>query len=161
RDRGGGYASRRARPRRARAGTAVQLGRDGPAHGGGLPRGGGVSAPLVVVDADVLGRQRTGDETYVENLLRRLPGLAGGELRFAALTRRPELVPEGVEPVHVPARSQELRMLHAVPRALRRLGASLAHFQHALPRSCPCPAVVTVHDLSFERDPSVMGRRHR
>jgi glycosyltransferase involved in cell wall biosynthesis len=120
-----------------------------------------VSAPLVVVDADVLGRQRTGDETYVENLLRRLPELAGDGLRFAALTRRPELVPPGVEAVHVPARLQEARMLWTVPRALRRLGAALAHFQHALPRSCPCPAVVTVHDLSFERDPSVMGLRHR
>ena len=32
-----------------------------------------MSAPLVVVDADVLGRRRTGDETYVENLLRELP----------------------------------------------------------------------------------------
>jgi glycosyltransferase involved in cell wall biosynthesis len=120
-----------------------------------------VTAPLVVVDADVLGRQRTGDETYVENLLRRLPALAGGELRFAALTRRPDLVPEGVEPVHVPARFQELRMLRSVPRELRRLGAALAHFQHALPRSCPCAAVVTVHDLSFERDPTVMSIRHR
>jgi glycosyltransferase involved in cell wall biosynthesis len=120
-----------------------------------------VSAPLVVVDADVLGRQRTGDETYVENLLARLPGLAGDELRFAALTRRTDLVPAGVEPVHVPARSQEARMLRSVPRALRRLGAALAHFQHAMPLRCPCPAVVTVHDLSFERDSSMMGRRHR
>jgi len=32
-----------------------------------------MSAPLVVIDADVLGRQRTGDETYVRNLLRELP----------------------------------------------------------------------------------------
>jgi glycosyltransferase involved in cell wall biosynthesis len=120
-----------------------------------------VTAPLVVIDADVLGRQRTGDETYVENLLARLPALAGDELRFAALTRRPDLVPEGIEPVHVPARLQEIRMLRAVPRALDRLGASLAHFQHALPVSCPCPAVVTVHDLSFERDPSVMRPWHR
>jgi glycosyltransferase involved in cell wall biosynthesis len=120
-----------------------------------------VSAPLVVFDADVLGRQRTGDETYVENLLARLPALAGDDLRLAALTRRPELVPPGIEAVHVPARLQEVRMLHAVPRALRRLGAALAHFQHALPLSCPCPAIVTVHDLSFERDPSVMGIRHR
>jgi len=120
-----------------------------------------VTAPLVVVDADVLGRQRTGDETYVENLLQRLPALAGGDVRFAALTRRPELVPAGVEPLHVPARLQEARMLLAVPRALRRVGAALAHFQHALPLSCPCPAVVTVHDLSFERDPSVMRFRHR
>jgi hypothetical protein len=29
-----------------------------------------VSQPLVVIDADVLGRQRTGDETYVSGLLR-------------------------------------------------------------------------------------------
>jgi glycosyltransferase involved in cell wall biosynthesis len=120
-----------------------------------------VTAPLVVIDADVLGRQRTGDETYVENLLAQLPALAGDELRLAALTRRPELVPPGVEPVHVPARLQEARMLRAVPRALRRLGAALAHFQHALPISRPCPAVLTVHDLSFERDPSVMGLRDR
>jgi glycosyltransferase involved in cell wall biosynthesis len=120
-----------------------------------------LTAPLVVVDADVLGRQRTGDETYVENLLARLPQLAAGQFRFAALTRRPDLVPEGVEPVHVPARLQEARMLYAVPRALKRLGAALAHFQHALPISRPCPAVVTVHDLSFERDPSVMRPWHR
>ena len=120
-----------------------------------------MTQPLVVVDADVLGRQRTGDETYVENLLARLPVLAGGDLRFAALTRRPELVPEGVEAVHVPARLQEVRMLRAVPRALGRLGAALAHFQHALPLSRPCPAVVTVHDLSFERDPSLMRPWHR
>jgi glycosyltransferase involved in cell wall biosynthesis len=110
---------------------------------------------LVVVDADVLGRQRTGDETYVENLLQRLPA-ASDRLRFAALTRRPDLVPEGVEPIHVPASSQELRMAWSVPRALARLRPSLAHFQHALPLRCPCPAVVTIHDLSFERDASLM-----
>ena len=120
-----------------------------------------MTAPLVVVDADVLGRRRTGDETYVANLLQRLPALAGDELRFAALTRRPDLVPSGVEPVHLPARTQELRMLRGVPHELRRLDAALGHFQHALPLSCPCPAVVTIHDLSFERDPSVMGAWHR
>ena len=111
---------------------------------------------LVVIDADVLGRRRTGDETYVLNLLRHLPAAAAGGLRFAALTRRPDLVPEGIEPVQVPARFQELRMAWSVPRALRRLRPALAHFQHALPLRCPCPAVVTIHDLSFERDPSVM-----
>ena len=118
-------------------------------------------APLVVIDADVLGRERTGDETYVENLLRTLPAVSAGELRFAAITRRPELVPEGVERVEVPARFQELRMAWAVPRALRSLRPALAHFQHALPLRCPCPAVVTVHDLSFERDPSLMGAKDR
>jgi glycosyltransferase involved in cell wall biosynthesis len=116
---------------------------------------------LVVIDADVLGRQRTGDETYVENLLRLLPGLGGGDFRFAAITRHPELVPEDVEPIALRTTSQELRMGWSVPRVLRRLRPALAHFQHALPLACPCPAVVTIHDLSFERDSQAMSRRDR
>ena len=116
---------------------------------------------LVVVDADVLGRQRTGDETYVENLLRCLPRLAGGDFRFAAITRHPEFVPDDVEPLALCTGSQELRMAWSVPRLLRRLRPAVAHFQHALPLRCPCPAVVTIHDLSFERDPRAMSRRDR
>jgi glycosyltransferase involved in cell wall biosynthesis len=119
-----------------------------------------MTAPLVVLDADVLGRQRTGDETYVLNLLRGLPA-AAPDLRFAAVTRRPDLVPAGIEPVELPARSQELRMAWRLPRLLRRLRPALAHFQHALPLGLRVPAVVTVHDLSFARDPSLMGRKDR
>lgn len=119
-----------------------------------------MSLPLVVIDADVLGRRRTGDETYVEQLLRVLPQVAD-DLRFAAITRRPDLVPEGVEPVPLPARSQELRMAWAVPRLLTRLRPALAHFLHALPLGSPCRAVVTIQDLSWERDPSVMDLRTR
>ena len=52
-------------------------------------------------------------------------------------------------------------MAVGLPRLLRRLRPAVAHFQHSLPLACPCPAVVTVHDLSFERDPSVMSRRDR
>jgi glycosyltransferase involved in cell wall biosynthesis len=118
---------------------------------------------LVVVDADVLGRQRTGDESYVRNLLRTLPGpAAAAGLRLAAVTRHPELVPEGIEPVSLPARVQELRMAWALPRALGRLRADLVHTQYALPLRCPCPTVVTIHDLSFEdEDAELMGRRDR
>jgi len=115
---------------------------------------------LVVVDADVLGRRRTGDETYVKNLLRTLPEPAAtAGLDLAAVTRHPELVPDGVLPVLLPARSQELRMALTLPRTLRRLGAALVHTQYALPFRCPCPAVVTIHDLSFEH--GLMGRRDR
>jgi glycosyltransferase involved in cell wall biosynthesis len=118
-----------------------------------------MSAPLVVVDADVLGRERTGDETHVRGLLRELAGAL--DLRFAAVTRHPELVPDGIAPLELRARSQVWRMAVALPLLLRRVRPALAHFQHALPFACPCPAVVTVHDLSFERDPSVMGPRDR
>jgi alpha-1,3-rhamnosyl/mannosyltransferase len=115
---------------------------------------------LVVVDADVLGRRRTGDETYVRNLLRTLsePAREAG-IEIAAVTRHPELVPDGVLAVLLAARSQELRMAWTLPRTLRRLGASLVHTQYALPLRAPCPAVVTIHDLSFEQ--GLMGRRDR
>ena len=83
--------------------------------------------PLVLVDADVLGRRRTGDETYVAQLLRELPE-AAPDLRIVAVTREPGLVPEGVEPIHLPARSQELRMAVTLPRLLRRVRPSVAHF---------------------------------
>jgi len=116
---------------------------------------------LVVIDADVLGRQRTGDETYVRNLLRALPGpAAAAGLRLAAVTRRPDLVPSGIEVVELPARSQELRMAWSLPHLLGRLRAGLVHTQYAIPLRSPCSAVVTIHDLSFEDD-ALMGRRDR
>jgi glycosyltransferase involved in cell wall biosynthesis len=117
---------------------------------------------VVAFDADVLGRQRTGDETYALNLLRELGGLVSeAGIRLVAITRRPDLVPEGVEPVELAARSQEVRMAWSLARLLRRLGAELVHTQHAIPLRCPCPAVVTVHDVSFARDPGLMSRKDR
>jgi glycosyltransferase involved in cell wall biosynthesis len=112
---------------------------------------------MIVVDADTLGRRRTGDETYVRELLRALPR----DLELAAVTRRPDLVPEGVRAIALHSRVQELRMLWALPRLLRQLQPALAHFVHAIPPRLPCPAVLTVQDLSFERDPTVMGARER
>ena len=115
---------------------------------------------LVVVDADVLGRHRTGDETYVANLLRELAELApAAGIRVGAVTRRPELVPEGIEPLLLSTSIQELRMGWTLSRLLRRVGADLVHTQYAVPLRCPCPAVVTIHDLSFER--GLIGRRDR
>jgi glycosyltransferase involved in cell wall biosynthesis len=112
---------------------------------------------VIVIDADTLGRRRTGDETYVRELLRALPR----DLDLAAVTRRPDLVPEGVRAVELQSSVQELRMLWAMPRLLRRLRPSLAHFVHAIPPGLPCPSVLTVQDLSFERDKTVMGARER
>jgi glycosyltransferase involved in cell wall biosynthesis len=119
-----------------------------------------MSEPLVVVDADVLGRRRTGDETYVRNLLREL-GKLDSELRLAAVTRNPALVPEGIEPLELQTPVQEVRMLWTLPRLLRRVGAALVHTQYAVPVRASCPAVVTIHDLSFEVDPSHMSLKDR
>jgi glycosyltransferase involved in cell wall biosynthesis len=117
---------------------------------------------VVVFDADVLGRQRTGDETYAGNLLRELGTLTSDAgVRLVAVTRHPELVPDGVEAFVLPARSQELRMAWSLRRALRELDADLCHTQHALPLRPPCPCVVTVHDVSFARMPALMGWKDR
>ena len=115
---------------------------------------------MILLDADVLGRNRTGEETYVLNLLRQLPR-AAPDLSFAAVTRRPDLVPDGVEAIRLDARFQETRMAWSLPRLLRRLRPELAHFQHALPLGYRGRSVVTLHDLHFERDPSVMGLADR
>jgi glycosyltransferase involved in cell wall biosynthesis len=119
-----------------------------------------VSRPLVVVDADVLGRRRTGDETYVSELLQALPPHTE-DLRVAAVTRRPELVPAGVESVQLDAASQAFRMAFRLPRLLRRLSPDLAHFLHVVPPAWRGPSVLTVQDLSFERFPELMGSRDR
>ena len=52
-------------------------------------------------------------------------------------------------------------MLWTLPRLLRRTGAALVHTQYAVPFRAPCPAVVTIHDLSFEHDPSHMPLKDR
>src|SRR5438046_7002563 len=52
-------------------------------------------------------------------------------------------------------------MAASVPRLLRRLRLPVSPFNHPLPLSCPCPSVVTIHDLSFERDSELMGLRDR
>jgi glycosyltransferase involved in cell wall biosynthesis len=116
--------------------------------------------PLVVIDADVLGRRRTGDESYIEALLRELPLLADRE-RLAAVTRQPTLVPRGIEAIELPARSQVLRMAWRLPHLLRALRPALTHFLYVVPPGFEGRTVVTVHDVSFEYVPDVMGFRDR
>jgi glycosyltransferase involved in cell wall biosynthesis len=113
----------------------------------------------IVIDADVLGRRRTGDETYVAALLRELAPLADEEL--FAVTRRPDLVPSGIEPLELAARSQVLRMTVSLPRLLRRVQPDLAHFLYAIPPGYGGRSVLTVHDLSFEHFSDVMSLKDR
>jgi glycosyltransferase involved in cell wall biosynthesis len=114
-----------------------------------------VARPLVLVDADVLGRRRTGDESYVANVLRELGRLDEG-LRVAAITRFPDLVPPGIEAVQFDVRSQVARLGWRLGRAVRRHRPALAHFQYVIPGGCRVPAAVTVHDISFEKFPELL-----
>jgi glycosyltransferase involved in cell wall biosynthesis len=103
---------------------------------------------------------RTGDERYVAGLLAELPEIAP-DLRLAAVTRRPELVPPGVEAIELTAGSQLARMSVTLPRLLRRLRPALVHLQYAVPLGYRGRAVVTVHDLSFAGGGRLMPLRDR
>ena len=122
------------------------------------------AAPLVLVDADTVGRARTGDEAYTINLLRELPDVAP-DLAFAASLRdpaaMPDDVPSSVRRIALPVASPYRRIPFALPRLARREGASLVHVQYFVAPRVAIPAVVTVHDLSFTRRPELFGLRDR
>jgi glycosyltransferase involved in cell wall biosynthesis len=119
-----------------------------------------VTPALVVVDADVLGRRRTGDESYIANLLRELAPLSG-DPRIAAVARDASIVPPGIEALALPATSQVKRMAFTLPRLLRRVHPRVAHFLHVVPPAYRGAAIVTVQDLSFETDRRLMPARDR
>ena len=108
---------------------------------------------LVLLDADVVGRARTGDESYTVGLLRELPGVAH-DLRFACSLRDladlPADVPAEVERHALPVASPYRRIPFVFPRLARRVGAALVHVHYFVAPALPCPAVLTVHDLSFQ-----------
>jgi len=111
----------------------------------------------VVVDADVLGRQRTGDETHVRQVLTELAS-AQSELSVGAVARKSNLVPSGIHAVELSPFNQVTRMTWQLPMTLRRVGAKLAHFQYIVPPLYRGPSAITIHDLSYELLPELEDR---
>lgn len=116
-----------------------------------------MTAPDVVVDADVLGRQRTGDETYIQQLLMGLSEL-GTELNIHAVVRRAGLIPEGITPEILPVRNYAARLAWQLPHRLRTLRPGVAHFQYVIPPKYGGTCVVTVHDISYDVLPELEDR---
>jgi glycosyltransferase involved in cell wall biosynthesis len=120
--------------------------------------------PLVLIDADTIGRARTGDESYTVNLLRELPEVAP-DLAFAASLRDPDAMPADVPPsvrrLAMPVASPYRRIPFSVPRLALDQHAALLHVQYFVALRLAMPCVVTVHDLSFTRQPELFGRRDR
>jgi glycosyltransferase involved in cell wall biosynthesis len=120
--------------------------------------------PLVLIDGDTIGRGRTGDESYTINLLRELPGVAP-ELSLACSLRDPQDVPSdvpaAVRRLALPVASPYRRIPLAFPALARKEGAALAHVHYFVSPRLRCPAVVTVHDISYARAPELFSRRDR
>ena len=118
------------------------------------------------LDGDVLGRRRTGDESYLVSLMRGLHGIDNDNeyvvyVRDAEAVANlfPELSRFGFE--NVRPRSIWLRYAMGLPWLLRRRPVDLLHVQYFIPPMTPCPTVLTIHDLSFVVHPEFFSRRDR
>ncbi len=119
----------------------------------------------VALNAQLLTLEETyrsaGVSNYSLRLLSALGCMGGDDLRLTALVNEPSLTIRGVSlqpatyPGHHPATRIAWEQL-ALPAILRRMGPDLHHgLVNVVPLASSIPAVVTVHDLSFERMPEV------
>jgi glycosyltransferase involved in cell wall biosynthesis len=112
----------------------------------------------VAIDAHVVGRRGTGNETYIVNLI-------------SALMPRPDIEPlvivdrsvrwpgADVPPLHtLRTRTPFMRIPIELPLAAGRLGAALLHVQYVAPPFTSIPVVTTIHDVSFEDVPGLFRR---
>ena len=111
--------------------------------------------PIVAFEADVIGRQRTGDETVATGLLTAIAARTDLDIQVIAYVRDVRNVPEAitasgvVRPVAVDVASNYRRVAVSLPTRLRADQPALYHGNYVLPPGLPCPGVVTVHDSSY------------
>ncbi len=118
------------------------------------------------IDATPLRPGRTGVGTYTENLIGSLQETDAFD-RIVLFSNRPaELDRSGAarRQVHegdvFPVRAVWMQTI--LPRVLRKVRPALCHFPNYLaPLSCPCPRVVTFHDMSLFRYPRFYGWKKR
>lgn len=113
----------------------------------------------LALDAHVVGRRKTGNETYVVNLAN-------------ALARRSDVQPiayvdagvawprpGGPETRELSWRSSFLRIPVELPIRARRDHCDLLHVQYVAPPIARLPIVTMIHDVSFEDVPGLFPRR--
>ncbi|MBM3796736.1 MAG: glycosyltransferase family 4 protein [Acidobacteria bacterium] len=106
------------------------------------------------IDAHAIGRNLTGNEVYVRNLLQ----------GFASLDRDSEFIAYVSEPGAASAIPERFTRKQVSPNPFLRLGwdlsrrlredrPDLVHVQYTAPLRCPSPIVVSVHDVSYLEHP--------
>lgn len=119
----------------------------------------------ILVDAHYIGARAGGNETHLRNLLEGVRRV--GTPHRLQLLMRPDSLHDPIasgfamQPLWV--HSSYLRVPLVVPFEAWRARADLAHVQYTAPPWCPCPYVVTMHDLVAFRLPESMPflDRHR
>lgn len=126
------------------------------------------SAFTVGIDARAALSPKTGDRTYILNLLR---GLAALELdpqrwKFQLLLDAPD--GEGILPgspvfetVVLTAPNSRFWTMVALPLHARHAALGLIHLQYLAPPFLPCPFVTAIHDVVWRAMPETFPRLHR
>ncbi len=119
------------------------------------------------IDAHMLGQGEGGNETGARGLIEALTRLDSQNhyyLFVEDLANLPDQIQgrSNVTVVTLPTRSSVRRLLLEFPRLVKKYGLDLLHItSYNAPPFCPCPLVVTVYDISFERFPEWFSGRDR
>ena len=120
----------------------------------------------IAIDAHSVGAKLAGNESYAVNLIEALAQIdrvneyliyvTTAEARDRFHGRWPNFKVHTTLP-HTPL----IRIPLTLSAELRKYPVDVLHVQFTAPPFCPCPVVVSVHDLSFEHLPQTFLRRSR
>ena len=120
----------------------------------------------IAIDAHSVGTKLGGNESYAVNLIEALAQIdevnqytlfvTTAEARDRFHQRWPNFKVRSTLP-HTPL----IRIPLTLSAELRKHPVDVLHVQFTAPPFCPCPVVVSIHDLSFEHVPETFHRRSR
>ena len=120
----------------------------------------------IAIDAHSVGTKLGGNESYAVNLIESLAQIdevndytlyvTTAEARDRFHQRWPNFKVRNTLP-HTPL----IRIPLTLSAELRKHPVDVLHVQFTAPPFCPCPVVVSIHDLSFEHLPQTFHRRSR
>ena len=120
----------------------------------------------IAIDAHTVGTKLGGNESYAVNLIEGLAQIDNvnqytiyittNEARERFGNRWPNFKVRSTLP-HTPL----IRIPLTLSAELRKNPVDVLHVQFTAPPFCPCPVVVSIHDLSFEHLPETFKRRSR
>lgn len=120
----------------------------------------------IAIDAHSVGTKLGGNESYAVNLIEALAQLDSAndytiyvttsEARDRFTNRWSNFKVRSTLP-HTPL----IRIPLTLSAELRKHPVDVLHVQFTAPPFCPCPVVVSIHDLSFEHLPQTFNRRSR